>query len=418
MSTDLATPIDEVDLEDVDLFDARWHREGPPHELLTRMRREAPVRWNPLPDGSGCWTVTSHAEVAQVSRDFGTFSSHAGGVMLNPDQVLPLEVTRNLLLYMDPPQHTNYRLILQRAFTPHAVKQLEAPIRARVTRTIDRFIERGSADLVSELAVPVPLGVITDLLGVPDEDFEQFLGWTETVEEATRSAEPEQATEVFGLLAAYLAEQIARQNAEGRDDTILAKLRDAQVEGRPLNDTEILVFFALLSFAGHDTTRNTTSSGILTLLQHPDALAELRSDPSLVPGAVEEILRWTSVVQWFNRTATCDTELAGRRIAAGDRVVMWYASASRDEAVFEDPQSFDIHRQKPDHDAFGGGGRHFCLGSGLGRLELQVIFEELTRRLGELELAGEVERIPSSWTNALRTLPVTFTPAGRESGHD
>ena len=178
-------------------------------------------------------------------------------------------MTRNLLLYMDPPQHTNYRLILQRAFTPHAVKALEDPIRARVTRTIDRFIERGSADLVSELAVPVPLGVITDLLGVPDEDFEQFLGWTETVEEATRSPEPEQAAEVFGLLAGYLAEQIARQNAEGRDDTILAKLRDAQVEGRPLTDTEILVFFALLAFAGHDTTRNTTSTGILALLEHP-----------------------------------------------------------------------------------------------------------------------------------------------------
>jgi cholest-4-en-3-one 26-monooxygenase len=414
MTVELADPVDAVDLSEVDLFDLRWHRDGAPHALLARMRAEAPVRWNPLSDGGGCWTVTSHAHIAEVSRDFATYSSHEGGVMLHPDQVLSLQVTRNLLLYMDPPQHTDYRLILQKAFTPHAVRALAEPVRARVTRTIDAFVERGSADLVSELAVLVPLGVITDLLGVPAEDFEQFLAWTAAIEESTRSPEPEAATEVFGHMAAYLSEQIARQTAEGRQDTILAKLRDAQVGGRPLTDTEILVFFALLAFAGHDTTRNTTSSGILALLEHPEALAEVREDPSLIGAAVEEILRWTSVVQWFNRTAMRDTELGGQRIAAGDRVVVWYTSGSRDEAVFEDPQSFDIHRVKPDHDAFGGGGRHFCLGSGLGRLELTILFEEVTRRLRDMCLAGEVQRIESSWTNALRRLPVSFAPGARE----
>ncbi|MGO9761510.1 MAG: cytochrome P450 [Solirubrobacteraceae bacterium] len=415
MPTELASPIDAINLEEVDLFDPRWHHDGPPHALLARMRAQAPVRWNPLPDGTGCWTVTSHAEVAQVSRDFQTYSSYEGGIMLHPDQVLPLDITRNLLLYMDPPQHTDYRLILQRAFTPHAVEGFEEPVRARVTRTIDQFIEQGCADLVSELAVLVPLGVITSLLGVPDEDFEQFASWTAAIEQSTRSPEPEQATEVFGLMAAYLTEQIARQSADARRDTILAKLRDGQVGGRALTDTEILVFFALLAFAGHDTTRNTTSSGILALLEHPETLAEIQADPSLVPDAVEEILRWTSVVQWFNRTALRDAELGGQKITRGDRVVMWYTSASRDETVFEDPQTFDIRRAKPDHDAFGGGGRHFCLGSGLARLELKIIFEEVTRRLRNLQLAGEVQRIPSSWTNALKTLPVTFTPGPRES---
>jgi cholest-4-en-3-one 26-monooxygenase len=414
VSTELADPIDAVDLDQVDLFDPRWHQDGPPHELLARMRAQAPVRWNPLPDGSGCWTVTSHAEIAQVSRDFRSYSSHEGGVFLHPNQVLPLEITRNLLLYMDPPQHTDYRLILQTAFTPRAVQAFAQPVRERVTRTIDRFIERGRADLVSELAVLVPLGVITSLLGVPDEDFDQFASWTASIEESTRAAEPEQATEVFGLMAAYLSEQIARQSAAGRQDTILAKLRDGQVDGRALTDIEILVFFALLAFAGHDTTRNTTSSGILALLEHPQVLAELQGDAALVPDAVEEILRWTSVVQWFNRTALHDTELGGKRIAKGDRVVMWYTSASRDEAVFADPQTFDIHRAKPDHDAFGGGGRHFCLGAGLARLELTIIFEEVTRRLRHLRLDGGVQRIPSSWTNALKTLPVTFTPGPRE----
>ena len=414
MSTDTVTMTETVDLADVDLFDLRWHADGPPHELFARMRAEAPVRWNPLPDGSGCWTVMRHAEVAAVSRDTETFSSYRAGVFLHPDQVVPLDLARNLLLYMDPPQHTQYRLILQRAFTPHAVRALEGRIRARVTRVIDAVIERGSCDLVADLAVQVPLGVITDLLGVPDEDFQQFLGWTVEIEEAQRSPEPAAALEAFGRMGAYLAEQIERQTAEGRSDSVVTALRDGQVDGRDLTDTEILVFFALLAFAGHDTTRNTTSSGMLALLQRPEALAELRADPGLIPGAVEEILRWTSVVQWFNRTATADAELAGQAISAGDRVVMWYASASRDEAVFEDPQTFDIHRVKPDHDAFGGGGRHFCLGSGLARLELRVIFEEVIRRMVDVRLAGEVERLPTSWANALVHLPVTFTPGSRE----
>lgn len=410
MFTQLTTPIEDLDLAEVDVFDLRWHREGVPHELFARMRREAPVRWNPLPDGGGCWTLMRHAEVAQVSRDFETFSNHESGILLHPDQVLPLDVTRNLLLYMDPPMHTKYRMILQNVFTPHAVRALEEPIRTRVTRTIDAFIDRGSADLVEELAVPIPIGVISELLGVPEEDRERFLTWTTQVEAATRAPQPEAALESFGQLAGYLAEQIDRQSTEGRTDTILAKLRDAEVDGRPLNDAEILVFFGLITFAGHDTTRNTTSNGMHVLLQHPEALEELKADPSLIPAAIEEILRWTCVVQWFNRTAMRDTHIAGQKIAKGDKVVMWYPSASRDETVFEEPQKFDIHRFKPDHDAFGGGGRHFCLGAGLARLDLTIIFQEAIRRLDDLQLAGEPQRIVNSWSNVLSSLPVTFTP--------
>ena len=401
-------------LETVNLFDPQWHVDGPPHALLAELRAEASVRWNPLADGTGCWTVLGHAEVAQASRDFATFSSHEAGVFLNPDQVAPLEFARNLLLYMDPPQHTKYRLILQRAFTPHAVRQLEGAVRLRVTRTIDAFVERGAADLVPELAQRIPLGVVMDLLGVPDEDYEMFLGFTTELEEATRSPEPAAGFDAIVRLGGYLDEQLKRQTAEGREDTIVAKLRDAQVDGRKLTDAEVLVFFALLAFAGHDTTRNTTSSGMLALLRHPEALEEITADPSLIPGAVEEILRYTSVVQWFNRTALRDVELGGQQIRQGERVVLWYTSASRDAALFDRPDVFDIHRDKPDHDAFGGGGRHFCLGSGLARLELTVIFEEVTRRLRNVQLAGEARRITSSWTNALTSLPVTFDPAQKE----
>ncbi len=409
------TQIDDLDLAEVDLFDLRWHRDGPPHELFARMRREAPVRWNPLPDGSGCWTVMRHADVASVSRDYETFSSHEGGVFLHPDQVLPLDVTRNLLLYMDPPTHTKYRAILQNVFTPHAVRALEEPIRARVTRTIDAFIERGSADVATDVAVPIPLGVLTDLLGIPDSDHERFLRWTSGVEAATRSPEPAAAVEPFTQLAGYLGEQIERQSAEGRTDTVLARLRDAQIDGRPITDVEILVFFGLITFAGHDTTRNTTTNGMLALLEHPDALAQLKADPSLIVGAVEELLRWTSVVQWFNRTAMRDAELDGQRIRKGDRVVLWYTSASRDEAVFDEPDRFDIHRFKPDHDAFGGGGRHFCLGAGLARLDLAIIFEELIGRLEKVRLAGPVQRVPNTWSNVIESLPVTFVPGLADS---
>lgn len=398
-----------VDLTEIDIIDSKWFEDGTPHELFARMRAEAPVRWNPLSDGTGCWCVTKHADVSTVSRDTETFSSFRAGIFLHPDQVIPLDLTRNLLLYMDPPQHTKYRLILQKAFTPNTVRALEDAIRARVVKTIDKFVADGEADIVDDLAVPIPLGVLTELMGVPEEDIKQFEEWTEEIEAAQRAPEPNAATEVFVHMAGYLHATIERQAAEGNDETLVMKLRAAEVEGEKLTDPEILVFFGLLAFAGNDTTRNTLANGLHALLQHPDQLQALIDDPTLIPNAVEEILRYTSVVRWFNRTATKDTELNGQAIAEGDRVILWYASASFDEEVFEDPTAFDIHRAKPDHKAFGGGGRHFCLGAGLARAELRIALEEITQRLPNLQQAGDVERIPSSWANALVKLPVTFT---------
>ena len=387
----------------------KWRDDGPPHELFKRMRAEAPVHWNPLPDGTGCWSVTRHADIAAISRDTETFSSHRGGIFLHHDQVLPLDLNRNMLLYMDPPQHTRYRLILQKAFTPHSVATMEETIRARVTRTIDAVIERGSCDFVDEIAVPIPLGVLTELMGVPEVDIPKFYDWTERIEASQRSPEPNAGLDVFAEFGPYLYEQIERQTAESVADSLVMKLRNAEVDGERLSDPEIVTFFGLLAFAGNDTTRNSAATGMLALLEHPDELQKLYENPTRADSAVEEILRWTSVVQWFNRTATTDTELGGQRISEGDRVVMWYASGSRDEDVFEQPDSFDIDRKKPDHMAFGGGGRHFCLGAGLARLELRIAFEEVARRMKNLQIAGEVERLPSNWANGLIHLPVEFT---------
>jgi len=405
--------LEQLDLATVDLMDPAWFTDGPPHELFARMRAEAPVRWNPLPDGSGFWSLTRHADISAVSRDFETFSSWKAGVFLHPDQVLPLDVTRNLLLYKDPPEHTKYRKILQGALTPHAVAKLEGFVRAEVTRTIDEIIEAGACDVVSDIAVPLPLRVLARLIGVPEQDVGLLYAWTQGLEDGARSAEPAAAVQTLADMGAYLHEQIQLQIERGDEDSLVMTLRNAEVDGHRLDDTEILVFFGLLVFGGNDTTRNTTSSGMLALLEHPEQLSALQADPSLIPSAVEEILRWTSVVNWFARTATRDTEIAGQPIAEGEKVVMWYSSASRDEAVFDQPQRFDISRDSREHKAFGGGGRHFCLGAGLARLELATLFEEITRRMHAPRISGPVQRVVFPWNNSLTSLPITFTPGLR-----
>lgn len=408
-----------MSFDDVDLMDTSLFADGPPHELFKRMRDEAPVRWNRsgpdtgAPHVEGFWSVTRDEDVVAISRDPATFSSFLGGIFLNPDQVNPLDVNRNLLLFKDPPDHTKYRLILQKSFVPHTVRTFEDQVRARISRVIDAVIEAGRCDFVADIAVPVPLAVLAELMGLPDEDIPKLKRWTDEIEAAQLSAESAAALSTLGEMSTYLMEQIQAQ-AEAGGDSLVVKLREAEVDGSRLEDLEILVFFALLVFAGNDTTRNTASGGMLALLEHPEQWRMLCDDPALIPNAVEEILRYTTVVNYFARTATSDTELSGQRIAEGDKVVMWYASASRDERVNPEPDRFDIARGDITHRAFGGGGRHFCLGAGLARLELKLLFEELARRMPDVRLAGPVERLRSSWANSLTAMPVEFTPAEQE----
>ena len=409
-----------MSFEDVDVMNADLFLDGPPHELFKEMRDEAPVRWNKsgpetgAPYVEGFWSVMRDEDVTAVSRDPATFSSYEGGIFLNADQVNPLDVNRQLLLFKDPPDHTKYRLILQKSFVPHTVRTFEDQVRARITRVIDAVIEAGRCDFVKDVAVPIPIGVLAELMGLPDDDIPQLKRWTDEIEEAQLSTESAAALATLGEMSQYLMEQVNAQAAAG-GDSLVTKLREAEVDGASLTDIEILVFFALLVFAGNDTTRNTASNGMLALLEHPEQWRMLCEDPALIPNAVEEILRYTTVVNYFARTATQDTELAGERIAKGDKVVMWYASASRDERVNPDPDTFDIKREEITHRAFGGGGRHFCLGAGLARLELKLLFEELARRMPDMKLAGEVERLRSSWANSLTAMPVEFTPGERQA---
>lgn len=411
MSTSLLSEA-EVAVADVNVFDPQWWVDGPPHELFKRMRDAAPVHWNPLPDGTGCWALFRHADISTVSHDSETFSSAKGGVFINPDQLVNLDVISNMLLYMDPPTHTRYRKIVAKVFTPASVAKLEEGVRARVAKTIDNVIEAGKADFAADIAVPIPLHILMELMGAPEEDLPKFYDWTERIEQGIRATESNTGAVVFGEMAGYLAQQVMQQMEAAVEDSLVMRLRNAEVDGEKLNDLEIVMFFGLLTFAGNDTTRNTAAAGLRTLIEHPDALNELYDDPSLIPNAIEELLRWTSVVQWFARTATRDVELGGKQINAGDKVVMWYGSGSRDEAVFENADTFDIHRPKPDHMAFGGG-RHFCLGASLARLELRVIFEEVLGRMKDLRLDGTPELVPSNWAYGLSSLPVAFTPGPR-----
>ncbi|WP_433781515.1 cytochrome P450 [Actinomycetospora sp. CA-101289] len=401
----MATP---DDLTAVDVMDRAHHVAGPPHALFSRLRSACPAHAVTGPDGERFWSLTRDEDVVAVSRDTETFSNHRGGIFLHPDQVAPLDFLRQVLLFKDPPEHRKYRKILASVFTPKAIAGMEDSVRATVTDVVDQVVGAGRCDVVRDIAVPVPLRVLAGIMGLPAEDVDRLYDWTHQIERAQQSDEPAGATQVFGEMVGYLHQQIERQMAEG-GDSLVTRLKAAEVDGESLAPEEILTFFGLLVFAGNDTTRNTAATGTLALLQHAQWGA-LHDDPSLAPRAVEEVLRWTSVVKYFARTATQDTEVAGQRIAEGEKVVTWFTSASRDGDLNKDPDRFDITREKVQHRAFGGGGPHLCLGNQLARLELRVLFEELPRRMPDLALDGEPEYLASNWAHALTALPVRFAP--------
>jgi cytochrome P450 len=409
----MSTAALDVDLEMVDLMDEDLFDDGPPHELFARMRAETPVRWNPIADGDGFWSLTRAADIAKVSKDPATFSSERRGVFVREGMPMPLDVLNQVILGMDPPRHTKYRGIVQKAFTPRIVAQQEQQIRGRIAGLIDAVCERGECDLVSALSVELPLQVIAEMLGVPQEDRQRLFDWTLQIEQAVDDPTVS-GPEALGQIGLYLAAAVAERREQPADDLVTA-LISAEVDGEQLNDFEIAAMFALLMFAGNDTTRNTISGGALALMENPDQRQRLLDDPSLIDFAVEEILRWVTPVMWFRRTATIDTEIRGEPVKEGDKVVLWYVSGSRDEDVVAEPMRFDVTRDVH-HNAFGGGGRHFCLGAPLARLELKLVFREILQRLPDMELAGPVGRTRSNWVNGFTSMPVRFTPTPRSDG--
>jgi cytochrome P450 len=393
----------------IDLLDLRSYADGPPHEQLGWLRAHDPVHWHAEPDGPGFWAVTRYDDVVAVSRDAVAFSSYAGGSMLADSPPEFLAGMRLMMLNMDPPQHTKLRALVNKGFTPRMVAERAGRIRDLARQIVDAVAPRGACDFVADVAGELPSYVIAELVGIPLDDGRLLYALTERMHATTRTPEGmADAQAAVGAMMAYAADLRAAKAARPGDDLASALLA-AEVDGARLSDLEFNLFFMLLVNAGGDTTRNLVGGGMLTLLRHPAELARLRADPALLASAVEEMLRYQSPVQHFRRTARRDTTIGGRAIAAGQKVVVFYTSANRDEARFALPDRFDVGRTPNEHLAFGGGGTHFCLGASLARLEIGAMFAEVLARLDAIELDGPVEWLPSIFINGPRHMPVRFT---------
>lgn len=400
-------------LTDARLWDPDLYEDGVPHELFARLRAEDPVHWQDEPNGSGFWAITRHGDVREVNRDADTFSSARGGYLLEDHVDANLEMFRMQMIGMDAPEHTRNRRMINRGFTPRRIEAMEGHLRDLTRGIVDDIADKGRVDFVSEVAAELPLLVICELMGVPAEDRHLIFDWTNSLvgfDDPELNTSPEAAQQCMAEMYVYAQGLVADRRDNPRDD-IVSTFVHKEVDGERLSEAEINVFFLLLAVAGNETTRNATSQGMYALLTHPDQLAALEAERSLLDGtATEEILRWATPVIQFRRTATRDVELGGKQIAAGDKVVMYYSSANRDEAVFDDPYRFDLLRSPNDHLAFGGGGPHYCLGANLARMEIRIIFDELLLRLTDFELAGEVRLLRSNFINGIKELPLSFKP--------
>ncbi len=398
-------------LSEIDLYNPETFVPGMPHDMFAVLRREAPVFWHEEPEGPGFWVITKYHDVVAISRNPTTFSSYRGTALL---QNLPEEHLNNqrlMMLNMDPPQHNKIRNLVNKGFTPKMVSRLEPSVRASATDIIDRIADRGSCDFVRDLAVELPLRVIAEMLGVPQEDRHIVFDCSNRMigfDDPDYRTSPEDGEQAALQLYAY-ANQLAVERREHPRDDLVSVLMNAEVDGVRLSEFEFDLFFLLLAVAGNETTRNLISGGMLALCEHPDQRERLIRDPSLIPSAVEEMLRWVAPVMHFRRTATHDTEIRGQRIRENEKVVMYYGAANRDEEVFPNPEIFDVGRTPNEHLGFGIG-QHFCLGSKLARLEIRVMFEELLRRLPDLDLDGPVRRLRSNFINGIKEMPVRYTP--------
>jgi len=399
-------------LEGVLVTERELWLDGPPHELFRQLRQECPVHWTEriteYPNEAGFWSVTRPQDIHTVSRDFRTYSSELGGVTAVMD-VFPLELMRAMFIGMDPPKHDRLKMLFQAGFTPKRIAAHEPAIRTIVTDVLDRLEGREHADLVSEVAQPIVSRVIGSFMGIPPED---DAVWAGLMNSALAAGDPDINPE--GMLAVVQKDipeifaRCTRMIAERREhptDDLTSVLVHAEIDGQRLEEHEIVMGFFLLVAAGNDSTKATYCSGMRALIENPDQRGLLLEDPALIPGAVEESLRMFPAFAHFRRTATCDTELAGQQIREGDKVVMWYVASNRDETRYEDPGRFDV-RRNPEHQAFGAGGRHFCLGTALARLELRVMFEETLARFPAMQIAGRPAFVESAFLNQLKTLPV------------
>jgi cytochrome P450 len=403
-----------VDLTDLDM----WVR-GVPYREFARLRSYAPVSWfdEPAPN-SGFWSVHAYSDIMSASRDVTTFSSARGISFEEPtDEDM---VARRTIIDTDPPAHTKLRKILSGSFTQRAVAIYEHFVTGLTDEVLDKGLRTGPFDFVDAVAKEVPIRVLARIMGLPQDDLPLFIDLGDRL---IANTDPEITDVVWGRddTDAYrrfpfrspygkqlwdLGRDIVRDKLHRPGDDLLSTLLRAEVDGDRLSEVDLDNFFSIMVIAGNETTRIAIAQGVLAFCEHPDQWDRLRGDPGLLDSATEEVLRWTCPTHFMRRTATADTELGGAAIKAGDKVVLWYVSGNRDEAEFDNPETFEIARTPNRHLSFGRGGPHLCLGAHLARLEIKVVLAALAQRVTRFELAGEPRRIRSNFTNGLRELPI------------
>lgn len=372
---------------------------------LDRLVAEAPLVWHQPPDGAGWWVLSDHALVLEVSKDPGRFTSTKGILTLEIGIDYPTPPT---MMHTDPPDHTRYRKLVQPGFAPSRMRALEGPVRDLARSLVDALPAGGVVDIVPSIAEPLPVTVIADLLGIPEEDRDRFVAWSDATIPGASDLTPEDAMALMGEMQAYLMD-VARARRGAAGDDLISVLANVEVDGETLTDDELLMFLNQLLVAGNETTRNMISGGLWALATHPDQWDRLVTDRSLADTAVEEWLRWTTPVVAFMRTAVVDTTLGGQVIAAGDPVLMLYAAANRDPAVFgADAGSFRVDRT-PNPQVALGFGPHFCIGAALARIEGRAVLDALLDRFSALEPAGELVRSGSPIIAGVRQAPIRFT---------
>ncbi len=400
---------DSVTLDQIDLTDASVWERGAPHDWLDHLRAEDPVHWHPESDGPGFWALTRHDDVRRVSTAPKEFSSWVGGPLrLDPEEG-GLDQVRMIIIGMDPPDHHSFRSIVSKAFTPKMIRTLEESLRAETQRVVGELREKNECEFVAEVAARIPMWSISELMGVPDADRQRLYELSHCLiddQDPEVAPTPETSMEASIEIYGYASEMAARERANPTG-SLTSRLLEAEVDGRKLTDLEFTLFFMFLIVAGNETTRTATSHGLLSLLDHPETMQRLVDDPELMPGAVEEILRWQPPIHHFRRTATTDVELGGKTIAEGDKVIMWYAGSNRDPSVFDHPHTFDIDRSPNPQQSFGIG-EHFCLGANLARLSLRLVFNELLATIENIELAAPPRRLHSNLINGIKEMQIRY----------